>query len=176
MNGERSKPAVSSRMKGRRTAAGAGKEEEMKTLVALLVLIAVLASACEGMETPSASSGEMTESGAEQAAAPAEDGEQAQAYLDLDSETLDMNVSIPLDPSIRKAQLDNGLTYYIRHNTEPANRATLMLAINAGSIQEDEDQLGLAHFVEHMINGTERFPKQALIDYFESVGMTLGLT
>lgn len=172
--GEADRSVASMRPKRRRTIAGLEKRDS-KLLVALLVLIALLVSACEGMEPQSTGSKESTESGAEQAAAPAEEGEEAQAFLDLDSETLDMNAPIPLDPSIRKAQLDNGLTYYIRHNTEPANRATLMLAINAGSIQEDEDQLGLAHFLEHMMfNGTERFPKQALIDYFESVGMSFG--
>jgi len=147
----------------------------VKLLVGLLLLIALLASACEGMVPPSPGSAATTDSSAEQAEAPAEKTEEAQAFLDVDSETLDMSAPIALDPSIRKAQLENGLTYYIRHNTEPANRATLMLVINAGSVQEDEDQLGLAHFVEHMMfNGTERFPKQALIDYFETVGMSFG--
>lgn len=151
------------------------KKRDAKLLVGLLLLIALLTSACEGMVPTSQSSAETMDSSAEQAEAPAEETEQAQAYLDVDSETLDMSAPIALDPSIRKAQLENGLTYYIRHNTEPANRATLMLVINAGSVQEDEDQLGLAHFVEHMMfNGTERFPKQALIDYFETVGMSFG--
>ena len=173
-NGETDRPVVSVRAKDGRTLVGREKRK-LKLWVALLLLVALLVSACEGMETPPTRSEGTTDSGAEQAAVPAEEGEEAQAYLDLDSDTLDMNAPIPLDPSIRKAQLDNGLTYYIRHNTEPANRATLMLAINAGSIQEDEDQLGLAHFLEHMMfNGTERFPKQALIEYFESVGMTFG--
>ncbi|MXY95602.1 MAG: insulinase family protein [Caldilineaceae bacterium SB0664_bin_27] len=151
------------------------KKRDAKLLVGLLLLIALLTSACEGMVPTSQSSAETMDSSTEQAEAPAEETEQAQAYLDVDSETLDMSAPIALDPSIRKAQLENGLTYYIRHNTEPANRATLMLVINAGSVQEDEDQLGLAHFVEHMMfNGTERFPKQALIDYFETVGMSFG--
>jgi len=151
------------------------KMRNVKLLVGLLLLIALLASACEGMVPPSPGSAATTDSSAEQAEAPAEKTEEAQAFLDVDSETLDMSAPIALDPSIRKAQLENGLTYYIRHNTEPANRATLMLVINAGSVQEDEDQLGLAHFVEHMMfNGTERFPKQALIDYFETVGMSFG--
>ncbi|MDE0143590.1 MAG: insulinase family protein [Caldilineaceae bacterium] len=151
------------------------KKRDAKLLVGLLLMIALLTSACEGMVPTSQSSAETMDSSAEQAEAPAEESEQAQAYLDVDSETLDMSAPIALDPSIRKAQLENGLTYYIRHNTEPANRATLMLVINAGSVQEDEDQLGLAHFVEHMMfNGTERFPKQALIDYFETVGMSFG--
>lgn len=167
----------STRARGTRTD-NRRKISKARLLAGLLVLIALLVSACEGIESPSASSPATTESSAEPAEAsapPAEETEQAQAYLDLDSDTLDMNAPIALDPSIRKATLDNGLTYYIRHNTEPANRATLMLVINAGSLQEDEDQLGLAHFVEHMMfNGTERFPKQALIEYFESVGMTFG--
>jgi len=151
------------------------KKRDAKLLVGLLLLIALLTSACEGMVPTSQSSAETMDSSAEQTGAPAEETEQAQVYLDVDSETLDMSAPIALDPSIRKAQLENGLTYYIRHNTEPANRATLMLVINAGSVQEDEDQLGLAHFVEHMMfNGTERFPKQALIDYFETVGMSFG--
>ena len=154
------------------------KMKNVKFLAGLLVLLALLASGCEGIDSSSISSPATTESSAEQAESPApatEETEQAQAFLDLDSETLDMNAPIALDPAIRKAKLDNGLTYYIRHNTEPANRATLMLVVNAGSVQEDDDQLGLAHFLEHMMfNGTERFPKQALIDYFESVGMSFG--
>jgi len=82
---------------------------------------------------------------------------------------------LPVDPAIRTGTLDNGLTYYVRANTEPANRAELWLAINAGSLQEDDDQQGLAHFLEHMLfNGTARFPEQALIDFFEKAGMTFG--
>ena len=170
-------PGKSSR-KQRREATTGREMRNVKLLAGLLVLIALLASACQGIDASSLSSPETTESGAEQTespAPPAEETEQAQAFLDLDSDTLDMNAPIALDPSIRKAKLDNGLTYYIRHNTEPANRATLMLVVNAGSLQEDDDQLGLAHFVEHMMfNGTERFPKQELIDYFEGVGMSFG--
>ena len=162
-----------------------------RLLPAILVLFALLASACEGMNTSGLSSASTTDSSAQQAVTPtaepeaeteaeapapsAEDTQPAQAFLDPDSEVLDMDAPVALDETIRKAQLDNGLTYYIRHNTEPANRATLMLVVNAGSLQEDDDQLGLAHFLEHMMfNGTERFPKQGLIEYFESVGMTFG--
>ena len=86
-----------------------------------------------------------------------------------------LDQALPIDPAIRTGKLDNGLTYYVRANREPANRAELWLAINAGSLQEDDDQQGLAHFLEHMLfNGTEHFPEQALIDFFESVGMTFG--
>ena len=82
---------------------------------------------------------------------------------------------IPLDPAVRTGVLDNGLTYYIRQNTEPENRAELWLAVNAGSLQEDDDQLGLAHFLEHMLfNGTENFPEMGVVDFLESIGMEFG--
>ncbi len=82
---------------------------------------------------------------------------------------------LPLDPAVRKGTLVNGLTYYIRPNERPRNRAELRLVLNAGSILEDEDQRGLAHVVEHMaFNGTTNFEKQALVDYLESVGTRFG--
>ncbi|HEX8690971.1 MAG TPA: insulinase family protein [Longimicrobium sp.] len=72
-------------------------------------------------------------------------------------------------------KLANGLTYYVRRNAEPPARAELRLVVNAGSLLEDEDQRGLAHFVEHMaFNGTRRFAKHELVDYLESVGMRFG--
>ena len=71
--------------------------------------------------------------------------------------------------------LDNGLTFFIHQNDQPENRAELRLVVNAGSILEEDDQLGLAHFVEHMaFNGTRNFEKQALVDYLESIGMRFG--
>jgi zinc protease len=82
---------------------------------------------------------------------------------------------LPLDPDIVKGRLENGLTYYIRENQKPENRAQVWLAVNAGSVLEDEDQLGLAHFLEHMaFNGTENFAKHEIIDYLESIGMKFG--
>lgn len=82
---------------------------------------------------------------------------------------------IPPDPEVTTGTLANGLTYFVHVNDEPENRAELRLVVNAGSILEDEDQLGLAHFVEHMaFNGTENFEKQALVDYLESIGMQFG--
>lgn len=82
---------------------------------------------------------------------------------------------LPLDPAVIEGRLPNGLTYYIRQHDEPRQRAELRLAVNAGSILEDDDQRGLAHFVEHMaFNGTENFAKQALVDYLESIGMRFG--
>ncbi|HET7712273.1 MAG TPA: insulinase family protein [Thermoanaerobaculia bacterium] len=82
---------------------------------------------------------------------------------------------IPLDPAVRQGKLDNGLTYYLRSNRRPEKRAALRLVVNAGSVLEDDDQRGLAHFVEHMaFNGTKRFEKQALVNYLERIGMRFG--
>ncbi|GMQ80689.1 MAG: insulinase family protein [Rhodothermia bacterium] len=82
---------------------------------------------------------------------------------------------LPIDPLVRKGSLPNGLNYMIRSNERPENRAELRLVVNVGSILEDDDQLGLAHFVEHMaFNGTQNFEKQELIDYLESIGMQFG--
>ena len=82
---------------------------------------------------------------------------------------------IPPDPAVNTGTLANGLTYFIHENDEPENRAELRLVVNAGSILEDDDQLGLAHFVEHMaFNGTENFEKQELVTYLESIGMRFG--
>ena len=83
--------------------------------------------------------------------------------------------ALPVDPAVRTGELPNGLRYYVRANAEPANRAELRLAVDAGSVLEADDQRGLAHFVEHMaFNGTENFEKQEIIDYLESIGMRFG--
>ena len=82
---------------------------------------------------------------------------------------------LPLDPAVRHGKLPNGLTWYVRANRYPEHRAELRLVVNAGSVLEDDDQLGLAHFVEHMaFNGTRRFEKQALVDFIEGLGMRFG--
>ena len=66
---------------------------------------------------------------------------------------------LPIDPAVRIGKLDNGMTYYIRHNSQPAQRAEFYLATNVGALQETDDQDGLAHFLEHMcFNGTKNFP------------------
>ncbi|HEV7556350.1 MAG TPA: insulinase family protein, partial [Kofleriaceae bacterium] len=81
----------------------------------------------------------------------------------------------PLDPRITTGKLANGLTYYILPHKKPEQRAALWLAVNAGSVLEDDDQRGLAHFVEHMaFNGTKRFPKMDIVNYIEHTGMTFG--
>lgn len=87
----------------------------------------------------------------------------------------DLKSTIPQDPKVSKGVLPNGMTYYVRANETPKNRAELFLVVKAGSIDEDEDQQGLAHFCEHMsFNGTKNFPKHELISYFESIGMESG--
>ena len=82
---------------------------------------------------------------------------------------------IPLDSAVRRGRLTNGFTYYIRRNTRPEQRAELRLVVNAGSILEDADQRGMAHFVEHMLfNGTRRFKKNDIVSYLESIGVRFG--
>jgi len=81
----------------------------------------------------------------------------------------------PLLPEIKRGKLANGLTYFVMPHHKPETRASLWLAVNAGSVLEDEDQRGLAHFCEHMaFNGTKRFPKQDIVNYIEKVGMQFG--
>ena len=83
--------------------------------------------------------------------------------------------ALPFDPAVVRGELGNGLSYYIRRNGEPRGRAHLSLVVKAGSVLEEEQQRGLAHFVEHMaFNGTERFAKQEIVDYLESIGSAFG--
>src|SRR5262245_22970362 len=82
---------------------------------------------------------------------------------------------LPTDPKVKMGVLPNGIHYYIRQNKKPEKRAELRLVVNAGSILEDENQLGLAHFVEHTaFNGTTHFKKNDLVSYLESIGVKFG--
>lgn len=82
---------------------------------------------------------------------------------------------LPLDPDVRYGQLDNGLTYYIRHNEQPKQRCEFHIAQAVGAILEEDNQNGLAHFLEHMaFNGTQHFPGKGIINYFESIGVNFG--
>jgi zinc protease len=82
---------------------------------------------------------------------------------------------LPLDARIRRGTLPSGLRYFLVPHRTPEKRAELWLAVNAGAVQEDDDQRGLAHFVEHMgFNGTRRFPKSKLVDALEAIGMKFG--
>lgn len=86
-----------------------------------------------------------------------------------------LDSKLPVDPNVRVGKLDNGLTYYIRKNSKPEDKVELRLVVNAGSMLEDENQQGLAHFLEHMaFNGTKNFEKNELVDYLQSVGVKFG--
>lgn len=85
------------------------------------------------------------------------------------------NFSLPFDTAVHQGKLPNGFTYYIRHNKEPQNRVIMYLVNKVGSVLEDDDQQGLAHFLEHMsFNGTKTFPKHALVDYLQKSGIRFG--
>jgi zinc protease len=87
----------------------------------------------------------------------------------------DKKDKVPIDPNVKKGKLENGLTYYIRHNEVPENRAQFYLFVKAGAVQEDPEQNGLAHFCEHMaFNGTKHFPDKKVLDYMESIGVKFG--
>ena len=82
---------------------------------------------------------------------------------------------LPQDPELRKGVLENGLTYYIKHNAKPENQADFYIYDKVGAVQEEEHQIGLAHFLEHMaFNGTKNFPDKNMINYLESVGVKFG--
>lgn len=82
---------------------------------------------------------------------------------------------LPIDSKVRIGKLDNGITYYIRHNEEPKGQANFYIAQKVGSILEDEEQRGLAHFLEHMcFNGTQKFPGNGVIKYCERIGVKFG--
>src|SRR5687768_3510347 len=89
--------------------------------------------------------------------------------------TVALDQQIPLDPAITTGRFENGLRYFIRTTKKPEKRAELRLVVDVGSIVEEADQLGLAHFVEHMaFNGTKNFPKQETVTFLESLGMRFG--
>jgi zinc protease len=82
---------------------------------------------------------------------------------------------LPVDPAVRIGRLANGLTYFIQRNLKPEKKVQLRLVVNAGSVLEDPDQQGLAHFMEHMnFNGLEHFPKNELVSYLQSIGVQFG--
>jgi zinc protease len=91
------------------------------------------------------------------------------------SAALKLDAPIPVGPQVKVGKLANGLTYYIQKNTRPERKLELRLVVKAGSILEDEDQQGLAHFVEHMaFNGSTNFRKHELVDYLQSIGVKFG--
>ena len=85
------------------------------------------------------------------------------------------NQPLTSDPAVLSGKLENGMSYFIQRNTEPANRIMLRLVIRAGSNMEEDDQQGVAHLLEHLaFNGSENFEPQELVNYFESIGMNFG--
>lgn len=86
-----------------------------------------------------------------------------------------LDQQMPVDPEVTIGTLPNGLRYYVRANAKPARRAELRLVVRAGSVLEDDDQQGLAHFVEHMqFEGTRHFPGRSLLDFMSSLGLSIG--
>src|SRR6266540_3981256 len=86
-----------------------------------------------------------------------------------------LSQQIPVDPEVVVGTLPNGLRYYVRPNGKPARRAELRLVVKAGSVLEDDDQKGLAHFVEHMqFEGTQHFPGGDLVAFLSSLGLSIG--
>ncbi len=87
----------------------------------------------------------------------------------------DLNRPVPVDSAVLIGKLPNGLTYYIRQNKKPEKKLELRLVVNAGSILEEDNQQGLAHFMEHMgFNGSKNFPKNELVDYLQKTGVKFG--
>jgi len=92
-----------------------------------------------------------------------------------DKQRFDRSAKLPVDNEFRTGKLENGMTYYIRKNVKPAGQAEFFIIHNVGSLQENDDQRGLAHFLEHMaFNGTKNFPKKNLLNYFNSIGVQFG--
>lgn len=88
---------------------------------------------------------------------------------------IDLNEQIKLNGKVRTGKLPNGLTYYVRANNKPANRAEFQIAVNAGSVLEEPNEVGLAHFTEHMnFNGTKQYPGNTMIDALEKKGIVFG--
>lgn len=89
--------------------------------------------------------------------------------------SVDLTTQVPIDPNVRMGKLDNGITYYLRANKMPEGRVHFRLVVNAGSVLEEEDQRGLAHFVEHMaFNGTEYYEHNELINKLQEKGVRFG--
>jgi zinc protease len=96
-------------------------------------------------------------------------------FFNVNAAEIDLTKIIPLDPMITHGKLDNGVTYYIKQNQLPKNKAYLELVIKTGSLHEKDDQLGLAHLLEHMaFNGSKSFPKNKIDEYLRSLGLSLG--
>src|SRR6056297_2340277 len=148
----------------------------------LLTLALVLFSGCAGQAAQADQAGHAPQSEAASRVAQATEADQAEpdGQAAKNSETTQANQAgesekLELNDEVLYGRLDNGLTYYIRSNSRPKDRLQMRLVVDAGSILEQDDQRGLAHFVEHMaFNGTEKYEKDSIIDYLEKTGMSFG--
>jgi zinc protease len=92
------------------------------------------------------------------------------AVADKSTAQINPAMALPQDAKLIKGKLENGLTYYIRENKKPEKKLELRLVVKVGSIMEDDDQLGLAHFAEHMaFNGTKNFKKNDIVSYLQGI-------
>ena len=130
--------------------------------VAALVALSLVVSSCTDTSTSTTTTTEIVVTTAEsQATTTTEDPQ--------------LRLALPIHPDVVHGELDNGLDYYILENEAPGGRAELRLLVDAGSVQEDPDQAGMAHFLEHMMfNGTTRFPRNELITALEAFGPRFG--
>src|SRR4051794_18436221 len=97
------------------------------------------------------------------------------AFSQLTLSQFKLTDKVPVDQNVKIGKLSNGLTYYIRRNSKPEKKVELRLVVNAGSVLEEPDQQGLAHFMEHMnFNGSKHFPKNELVSYLQSIGVQFG--
>src|SRR4051812_21374908 len=99
----------------------------------------------------------------------------ASTFVGAQARKFPLDATLPLSSDIKTGMLPNGLKFYIRKNARPEKRVSLRLAVKAGSLEEHDDQQGLAHLIEHMaFNGSEHFKPGDVISYFERVGARLG--
>src|SRR4029453_2668436 len=132
---------------------------QLRLRISACVVALVLAAPIASMQTPSAPSTPST--GRETSAASVA--------------SYPLSQQMPVDPDVTVGTLPNGLRYYVRANGKPARRVELRLVVKAGSVLEDDDQKGLAHYVEHMLfEGTRNFPGKSLIDFLSSMGLGIG--
>ena len=139
----------------------------VRSRLGLLLFIALLAG-CAGLPMAEGDGAP----GSPDSAAPAFQWPEPSAAF---REAFDPEAPFPVDAVLQRGVLANGLTYYVAANDDPPERVLFTLVVDAGAVDEDDDQLGVAHFLEHMLfNGTERFSPKELRDYFAANGMTLG--
>ncbi len=158
--------------------------EQMRTrrIVALAFALSVFFAACSPSDEPAAGTTSSTVAAATSAAPDTTSTTSSSTTTTLQPRVAatiptfdDDDDSIPIDPEVRIGTLDNGIIYYIKNNDRPGGRAQLRLAVKAGSVQEEDDQHGVAHYLEHMLfNGTEKYPENELIDVLQSFGSEFG--